>query len=123
MLNLHIIHGRVVRDMELRASTTAGTPVVSFTVAVDRDHKEADGTRKADFIDCVAWRDTAEFIARNFVKGQEIALYGRHKIREWTDKDGNKRRGGEIEVQGVDFCGPKREAEIVEADDNEPLPF
>lgn len=107
MLNQISIMGRMVRDPELRR-TGNGTAVASFSLAVDRDFAPKDGgDRETDFIDCVAWRQTGEFVSKYFVKGQMAAVSGRLQIRPWTDKDGNNRRTAEILVDHVYFCGKK----------------
>jgi single-strand DNA-binding protein len=110
MLNHIVVMGRLTRDPELRTTQT-GTPVVSFTVAVDRDFADREtGARQTDFIDVVAWRNTAEFISRNFNKGKMAIVLGRHQIRDWTDKEGQKRRSAEIVADTVYF-GESRQAE------------
>ncbi|MBQ3380157.1 MAG: single-stranded DNA-binding protein, partial [Oscillospiraceae bacterium] len=92
MLNHIVIMGRLTRDPELRY-TQSQTPVVSFSVAVDRDFGGRDGGEKqTDFIDCVAWRSTAEFVSKYFRKGSMVVVSGRLQIRDWQDRDGNKRR-------------------------------
>ena len=89
MLNHIAIMGRLTRDPELRR-TGSGGAVASFTVAVDRDFAPKDGgERKTDFINCVAWRQTGEFISKYFTKGRMIVVDGRLEMRDWTDKDGN----------------------------------
>ena len=114
MLNKCFFQGRFVRDPELRR-TQSGTAVASFTLAVERDFKESDGTRKADFIDFVAWRGTAEFICRNFSKGRMATVVGPMQIRPWEDKDGNKRRSYEVTANEVYFSDSKRDgAEQIE---------
>ena len=90
MLNHITIMGRLTRDPESRA-TGAGTTVANFSVAVERDFSGQDGEKKTDFINCVAWRKTAEFVTKYFTKGSMIAVSGRLEMRDWTDKDGNKR--------------------------------
>ena len=96
MLNHITIMGRLTRDPELRR-TGSGVAVASFTVAVDRDFGGRDGGEKeTDFIDCVAWRQTGEFVSKYFTKGSMIVVSGRLQIRGWTDKDGNKRRSAEV---------------------------
>ena len=107
MLNQISIMGRMVRDPELRR-TGNGTAVASFTLACERDvaSKEAE-KKEVDFIDCVAWRQTGEFVSKYFVKGQMAAVSGRLQIRPWKDKDGNDRRTAEILVDHVYFCGKK----------------
>ena len=107
MLNRIDVMGRLVRDPELRR-TGSGVAVASFTVAVDRDFSgKDDGEKETDFIDCVAWRKTAEFVTKYFTKGSLIVVSGRLQIRSWTDKDGNKRRTAEVLVDSVYFAGAK----------------
>ena len=109
MLNHIVIMGRLVRDPELRR-TGSGVAVASFRVAVDRDFVSKDGgERKADFIDCVAWRQTGEFISKYFAKGRMIVVDGRLEMRDWTDKDGNKRTSAEIVVANAYFGDSKRD--------------
>ena len=108
MLNHIVIMGRLVRDPELRR-TGSGVAVASFRVAVDRDFAPKDGgERKADFIDCVAWRQTGEFVSKYFTKGSMIVVSGRLQMRSWTDKDGNKRRTAEVVAENVYFGDSKR---------------
>ena len=107
MLNHIVIMGRLTRDPELR-HTQAGTAVASFTVAVDRDFKDKEtGERKTDFIDCVAWRSTGEFVDKYFAKGRMAVVEGRLQLRDWTDKEGNKRRSAEVLVSSVYFGDSK----------------
>ena len=108
MLNHIPIMGRLVRDPELRR-TGSGTAVANFTVAVDRDFTGSDGTKETDFIDCVAWRQTGEFVAKYFPKGALIAVSGRLQIRGWTDKDGNKRKTAEIVADNCYFGSNKKD--------------
>lgn len=109
-LNRIVMMGRMVKDPELR-HTQGGTPVCSFTLAVDRDFKDRQtGERKTDFLDVQCWRGTAEFVSRYFAKGRMAAVEGRLQIREWTDKDGNRRRSAEIVAENVYFAGSRREA-------------
>ena len=109
MLNHITIMGRLVRDPELRR-TGSGVAVASFTVAVDRDFGGRDGGEKeTDFIDCVAWRQTGEFVSKYFTKGRMIVVSGRLQIRSWTDKDGNKRRTAEVVADNCYFGDSKRE--------------
>lgn len=109
MLNKIFIMGRLVADPELR-HTQSGTAVASLRLAVDRDFKDKDtGERKADFINVVAWRSTAEFIARNFSKGRMIVVAGSLQMRDWTDKDGNKRTTAEVVADNVYFADSKRD--------------
>ena len=109
MLNHITIMGRLVRDPELRR-TGSGIAVASFTVAVDRDFGSRDGGEKeTDFIDCVAWRQTGEFVSKYFTKGRMIVVSGRLQIRSWTDKDGNKRRTAEVVADNCYFGDSKRD--------------
>ena len=111
MLNHIVIMGRLVRDPELRR-TGSGIAVASFRVAVDRDFAPKDGgERKADFIDCVAWRQTGEFISKYFAKGRMIVVDGRLEMRDWTDKDGNKRTSAEVVVANAYFGDSKRDGD------------
>jgi len=108
MLNHIVVMGRLTRDPELRY-TQSQVPVASFTVAVDRDFSGRDGGEKqTDFIDCVAWRQTGEFVSKYFTKGSMAAVSGRLQIRDWTDRDGNKRRNAEIVADNVYFGESKR---------------
>ena len=108
MLNHIVLMGRLTRDPELRY-TQSQIPVASFRLAVDRDFGGRDGgERQTDFIDIVAWRSTAEFVSKYFTKGSMAAVSGRLQIRDWTDKDGNKRRSAEVVADSVYFGGSKR---------------
>ena len=108
MLNHITIMGRLTREPELRR-TGSGIAVASFTVAVDRDFGGRDGGEKeTDFIDCVAWRQTGEFVSKYFTKGRMIVVSGRLQIRSWTDKDGNKRRTAEVVADNCYFGESKR---------------
>ena len=108
MLNVCTIMGRLTRDPELRR-TGSGVAVTSFTLAVDRDFGPKDGGEKeTDFIDVVCWRSTAEFVAKNFRKGRMAVASGRLQIRNWTDKDGNKRRSAEVLADNVYFADSKK---------------
>ncbi|MBQ3215322.1 MAG: single-stranded DNA-binding protein [Oscillospiraceae bacterium] len=106
MLNHIVIMGRLTRDPEYRA-TGSGLSVTNFSVAVDRDFPGQSGEKETDFVDCVAWRKTAEFVTKYFTKGSLIVISGRLQIRSWTDKDGNKRRTAEIVADNVYFGGSK----------------
>ena len=109
MLNHIVIMGRLTRDPELRY-TQSQTPVASFTVAVDRDFGGRDGGEKqTDFIDCVAWRQTAEFVSKYFTKGSMAVVSGRLQIRPWTDKDGHKRTSAEVVADNIYFGDSKRD--------------
>ena len=107
MLNKIVLMGRLTRDPELRR-TQSGTAVASFTLAVDRDYKPQDGERETDFIDIVAWRGTGEFVSKYFTKGRMAVVEGRLQVRDWTDKDGNKRRSTEVVADNVYFGDSKR---------------
>lgn len=106
MANFFIGTGRLVRDPELRR-TQSGLPVASFTLACDRDFKNANGEKETDFIDCVAWRQTAEFVSKYLTKGRLIIVDGRLQLRDWVDRDGNKRRSAEIVANSVNFGDSK----------------
>ena len=111
MLNRIILMGRLTRDPELRHTQT-GTAVASFSLAVDRDFKDkSTGEKSTDFIDIVAWRQTAEFVSRFFTKGRMAVVEGRLQLRDWTDRDGNKRRSAEVIADNVYFGDSRREAE------------
>ncbi len=111
MLNHIVIMGRLTRDPELRR-TSSGIAVASFTLAVDRDFGSRDGgERETDFIDCVAWRQTGEFVSKYFAKGRMAVVSGRLQIRNWTDKEGNKRRTAEVVADNVYFGESKRDSE------------
>ena len=108
MLNKIILMGRLTRDPELRR-TQSGTAVTSFSLAVDRDFKSQSGEKETDFIDIVAWRNTAEFVSKYFTKGRMAVVEGRLQIRDWTDRDGGKRRSAEVIADNVYFGDSKRE--------------
>lgn len=109
MLNKIIIVGRMVRDPEYR-TFGSGTSVCNFTLAVDRDFKGQNGEKETDFIDCVAWRQAAEFVTKYLVKGSMAAVAGRLQIDSYTDKDGNKRKSAKINCDNVYSCGGRQEA-------------
>lgn len=111
MLNRVILAGRMARDPELRR-TQSGTPVTSFTLAVDRDFKDQNGEKPTDWIDCVAWKGSAEFVSRYFQKGDLCIVDGRLQVREWTDKDGNNRRTSEVSVNSAYFGNSKTHANM-----------
>lgn len=106
MLNNVNIQGRLCAAPELR-HTQSGIPVLSGRIAVDRDYLDASGERGTDFLSIVAWRSTAEFMARNFVKGQMMTLHGRLQVRPWEDREGNRRESVEIVADNVYFAGPR----------------
>ena len=132
MLNRIIVMGRITRDPELRR-TNSGTAVASFTAAVDRDFKSQSGEKETDFIDVVVWRNTAEFVSKYFSKGRMAVVEGRLQLRDWTDKDGNKRRTAEIVADSVYFGDSKRDGGdaaqsdpqggFIEVEDAGDLPF
>ena len=129
MLNRITIMGRLTRDPEIRY-TQSQTPVTSFTLAVDRDFGGRDGGEKqTDFIDCVAWRQTAEFVSKYFTKGSMAVVSGRLQLRDWEDQNSNKRRNAEVVVDSIYFGESKRTddskptfTELSNEDDGE-LPF
>ena len=109
MLNRIILMGRLTRDPELRHTQT-GTAVASFSLAVDRDFKDkTTGEKSTDFIDIVAWRQTAEFVSRFFTKGRMAVVEGRLQIRDWKDREGNNRRSAEVIADNVYFGDSKRD--------------
>ena len=111
MLNHIVIMGRLTRDPELRRTGT-GVAVASFSLAVDRDFgKNENGEKETDFIDCVAWRQTGEFVSKYFTKGRMAVVSGRLQVRSYTDKDGNKRRAAEVVADNVYFGDSKRDGE------------
>ena len=140
MLNKVFVMGRLARDPELRR-TQNGTAVASFTLAVDRDYKGASGERETDWIDCVAWRQSGEFVSRYFTKGRMAVVEGRLQIRDWTDNSGNKRRSTEVMVENIYFAdsknakpgeaatertpnpAPPPKQEYTDIDEQEELPF
>ena len=108
MLNRVILMGRLTADPELKY-TPGNTAVTAFKIAVDRNFSGKDGKRQTDFINIVAWRNTADFICRYFTKGQMIALEGSIQTRNYEDKNGNRRTAVEVVVSNVSFCGDKRQ--------------
>lgn len=114
MLNKIIIMGRLTRDPELRR-TGSGTAVTSFSLACDRDFKSQSGEKETDFIEVVAWKNTAEFVSKYFTKGRMAVVEGRLQIRDWTDKAGNKRTTAEVVADNVYFADSKRS----ESNDNQ----
>ena len=111
MLNKIIVMGRLTRDPETRR-TQGGTAVAGFALAVERDFKDKQtGERTTDFIDCVAWGHTGEFVSRFFTKGRMAIVEGRLQMRDWTDKSGNKRRSAEVVADQVYFGDSKRDGE------------
>lgn len=108
MLNHVALQGRFTRDPEL-STTRGGKSVTSFTIACERDFRDANGERVTDFIDCVSWNATAEFISRNFAKGKMAVVTGSLQFRDWTDKNGNKRKNAEIQVSNIYFADSKKD--------------
>ena len=108
MTNSITLMGRLTRDPVLR-HTQAGLPVASFTLACDRDYKDANGEKQTDFVDCVAWRGTAELINKYLRKGRMAVVSGRLQLRDWTDRDGNKRRSAEVLTSTVSFADSKQQ--------------
>ena len=108
MLNKIIIMGRLTRDPELRR-TASSTAVAGFTLAVDRDFKSQSGEKETDFIEVVAWKNTAAFVSKYFSKGRMAVVEGRLQIRDWKDKDGNNRRSAEVVAENVYFGDSKRD--------------
>lgn len=128
MLNHITIMGRICNDIELRR-TGSGKAVASFTLAVDRDFK-TNGEKETDFIDCVAWGSTGEFVNTYFAKGRMAVVSGRLQIRNWNDKDGNKRKSAEVNADNVYFGDSKNNESKAPAqnfatitDPDEGLPF
>lgn len=118
MLNNVVIMGRLTRDPELRR-TQSGTAVTSFTMAVDRDFKSQSGEKETDFIDVVAWRNTGEFAAKYLSKGRMAAVEGRIQVRDWQDKDGNRRKSVEVVADNVYFADSKRDSKPQESRDDQ----
>ena len=108
MLNRIVLMGRLTRDPELR-KTQLDTSVCSFSLAVDRDYKKDGEKKETDFIDIVAWRATAEFVSKFFAKGRMAVVEGRLQIRDWTDKEGNKRRSAEVVADNLYFGDSRRD--------------
>lgn len=133
MINSAVIMGRLTYEPELRA-TPSGISVVRFQVAVDRNYQKAGVERKTDFIDCTAWRQTAEFVCKYFHKGSMIAVEGSLQTDNYTDQNGEKRKSVQLVASQVSFCGSKAEsgakmeapapdAEFEPIDDGDDLPF
>ena len=117
MLNIVALQGRLVADPELR-TTNSGTPVCSFTLAVQRNMKGSDGEYNTDWVDCVAWKGTAEFICKYFQKGQLVALNGTLQTRSY-EKDGVKRKATQVVVENANFCESKRDSQTTHKDGNQ----
>ena len=114
MLNKIVLMGRLTRDPELR-QTQSGNSVVSFTLACDRDFAAQGAEKETDFVDIVAWRGTAEFVSKYFSKGRMAVVSGRLQIRNWEDKEGNKRKTAEIVAESVYFGDSKRDGQTASA--------
>lgn len=110
MLNHISIMGRLTRDPEMH-QTGSGVSVANFTLAVERDYKNGQGEREADFIDVVAWRGSADFAVKYFRRGSMAAVSGRLQIRNWTDKDGNKRSAAEVVAESIYFADSKKDTQ------------
>lgn len=108
-MNKILLKGRVSREIELRYTQTNNTAVTNFTVAVNRDFTKQGEERQADFINCVAYGKTAEFVNKYFKKGQEILVIGRLQTRTWDDQNGQKHYVTEVIVENIEFCGSKKE--------------
>lgn len=127
MLNHIVIMGRLTAAPELRY-TQQNTPVASFALAVDRDFQSGGSEKQTDFIPCVAWRGTAEFVSKYFTKGSMAVVSGRLQLRDWTDKDGNKRRTAEVVADNIYFGESKKrdaspDVQFEEIPDDGELPF
>lgn len=116
MLNVVVLMGRLTANPELR-TTNSGISVTSFSVAVNRNYAKQGQENDTDFINCVAWRNNAEFITKYFAKGQMIAVQGSLRQNSYTDKDGNKRNTYDVQVDRVDFCGSKNESGSARSDE------
>lgn len=122
MFNLTVLTGRLTADPELKTSS-GGFPVMSFSIAVERRQKNADGERETDFLNIVAWRNTAEFVSKWFKKGDMIGIEGTIQTRKYTDKNGNNRTAFEIVANNVDFVGSKKQDSAPGIDPaSDPLP-
>ena len=121
MLNKVVLQGRLTTNIELRR-TQGGIPVASFTLAVDRDFKNANGEKETDFVSCVAWRSTAEFIDKYLSKGRAVVVEGSLQSRKWTDKEGNKRISWEVQADRLYFADSRREDSSNTADESKATP-
>ena len=122
-LNLVVLKGRLARDPEMK-TTQSGISSARFTLAVDRNFTDANGNRECDFVNCIAWRNTADFIHKYFAKGQEMCATGSLQVRSYEAQDGTKRTVTEVNVSSVDFCGKKvdRTGDASASDKFEELP-
>ena len=119
MLNNIILQGRLTRDPEMKA-TASGISLVTFALACERDYKITNGENNTDFFEVVAWRGTADFIQRNFRKGQMVIVNGRLQTRQWTAEDGSKRKAVEITAESVYFCGRENGGQATEQTTEQP---
>ena len=123
MLNKVILQGNLATEPDIR-HTQSGTAVSSFRLAVNRDYKSQDGTRETDFINIVAWRGAAEFVGKYFTKGQQAVIEGRLQVRQYTDREGNKRSVTEVVASNIYFCGQRRDNPMTaDLSDGEPPDF
>ena len=118
MLNRIVVMGRLTKNPEIRRTST-GTAVTSITLAVERDFKEQNGEKKTDFIDVVAWRNTAEFVSQYFSKGRMAVVEGRLQLRDWKDQNGNNRRNAEIVAENVYFGDSKHSESYAERNESD----
>lgn len=129
-LNSVVLMGRMVQEPELR-STQNGIPVCAFCIAVERDFKAKGGERETDFVDVIAWRNSAEFVSKYVRKGTRVCVQGRLQFRNWVDKEGNKRRTAEVEADNIYFADGKKDAPVEQTNrkpdagfsEDEPMPF
>lgn len=123
MLNKVFLQGNLATEPDIR-HTQNGTAVSSFRLAVNRDFKSQDGTRETDFINIVAWRGAAEFVGKCFTKGQQAVIEGRLQVRQYTDREGNKRSVTEVVASNIYFCGQRRDNPMTaDLSDGEPPDF
>lgn len=121
MLNRIVVMGRLTKNPEIRR-TANGTAVTSITLAVERDFKEQNGEKKTDFIDVVAWKNTAEFVSQYFSKGRMAVVEGRLQLRDWKDQNGNNRRNAEIIAENVYFGDSKHSESYAERNESDVNP-
>ena len=121
-MNHCVLMGRLTKDPELRM-TNNQLPVATFTIAIDRKFKDASGNKQVDFINCVAWRKTAELISQHFTKGRMIAVIGSIQVRSWDDNDGNKKYTTEVIVDEFSFTGDNKQQTGQQSNDDGAMPF
>lgn len=121
MLNNVILTGRLTKDLELK-STNSGTHVTTFSLAVDRKYKGQNGEKETDFIECVAWKSSAEFLCKYAGKGRLIAVEGRLQTRTWQDKDGNNRKSVEVVADHIELLDRPKEESYAERNDGPNIP-